>query len=149
MRPYARVVTAVLLTVGVLVASFESDQMSKPEISGRLVNVELGGVCGTLVGTGVTAASIAKTVAARGAGWVGAIISAGCLGKDVAEYSRKYNLSPEGQANLREIQRRYGGYSFEDWMHEFNCIYRSQPSGAADDVARTEVGYWDCSSAGD
>ena len=33
------------------------------------------------------------------AGWVGAIISAGRLSKDVAEYSSKYNLSPEGQEN--------------------------------------------------
>lgn len=146
MRPSARTGTAVVVALGALFVLF-TPRMH--EASPEVVNVELSGICGTLVGGGVTAASMGRTVAAKGAGWVGAIIAAGCLWRDLDEYTKKYQLSPEGRAELRAIQRKYGHYTFDDYMREFDCKYEEHQIANPDDITETKTGRWICPTTTD
>lgn len=108
---------------------------------------EIPGICGTLLGVGTSAASLGKSVVARGAGWVSAIIAAGCLMKDAKEYQEAFWASPEGIARLKEIKAQYGHYKHEDWMREFGCMYVDVPPINPDDVADYGKKRWDCSSS--
>ncbi|MGW2720573.1 hypothetical protein [Streptomyces sp. NPDC001492] len=114
----------------------------------------ISGVCGSLLATGVSVASLGKTIASKGAGWVGAIVSAGCLVKDAGEYSRAFNASPAGIARLKKIQAKYHNYTFKHFMKDFGCEWIPTPPGGGTDLAprvaaQRASGHWDCSSAGD
>jgi hypothetical protein len=114
------------------------------------VPTEVTGICGTLFGAGFGIAQLHKQIAARGAGYVGAFISAGCLYKDAQEYGRQYWSSPAGEAEWERIRTRYGPYSVADWMRETGCV--EVPVGrVADDISTWGNTTWSCegSSYGD
>lgn len=154
MRPI-RHLSAGVLAVCLLFAGPAGIATAGPAGTGEhaTTGADIDGICGTLLATGVSAASLGQTVAARGAGWIGAIIAAGCLVKDAHEYSAAFNASPEGLARLQGIKDKYGSYTFEDYMRDFGCTYVERgPSGGTDSVtetSRTSADYWDCSSYGD
>ncbi|MFJ8632785.1 hypothetical protein [Streptomyces sp. NPDC093568] len=141
---------AVFLTAGVAPAQAA---MAGGPTAGRDYK-SISGVCGSLLATGVSVGSLGKTIASKGAGWVGAIVSAGCLVKDTKEYSRAFNATPAGIARLKKIQAKYHGYTFEHFMKDFGCKWVANPPGGGTDVAPRVAadkasGHWDCSSAGD
>lgn len=145
MRTRTRLVT---VAVAVVVAFSGAAASAGAAYAGPAIGpapTEIGGICGTLLGVGSSAASLGKTIAARGAGWVSAIIAAGCLAKDLWEYSEAFNASPEGIANIKALKDRYAGYRFEDYMREFGCVSVDVPPANPDDV--TDYGHtrWDCS----
>ncbi|MGI5128592.1 hypothetical protein ACQEVB_17410 [Pseudonocardia sp. CA-107938] len=110
----------------------------------------LDGVCGSLLTAGTSLGSLGRTVAARGAGWVGAIVSARCLLADVNEYSKQFHATPEGIAFVRELKNRYGAYTFEDFMAEFDCTFVESGRGPADSVdSARRRGYWNCDNGRD
>lgn len=142
---------AVLLTAGV--APAQAATAAAQPSAGRDYK-SISGVCGSLLATGVSVSSLGKTIAAKGAGWVGAIVSAGCLVKDAKEYSRAFNATPEGIARLKKIQAKYHAYTFEHFMKDFGCEWKPNPPGGGTDAAPRAAatkasGHWDCSSAGD
>ncbi|KUM70933.1 hypothetical protein J7F01_33420 [Streptomyces sp. ISL-22] len=142
---------AVLLTAGVAPAQAATGA-AQPS-TGRDYK-SISGVCGSLLATGVSVASLGKTIASKGAGWVGAIVSAGCLVKDTKEYSKAFNASPAGIARLKKIQAKYHNYTFEHFMKDFGCKFVANPPGGGTDLAPRAAatkasGHWDCSSAGD
>jgi hypothetical protein len=110
-------------------------------------HAELGGVCGTLLAGGLTAASIRANIVARGAGFAGMIISAGCLTKDLNDAAREYTLTPAAQAEYRRIQAQYGSYRIEDYMREFGCDQVTRGPSNPDDVFAADRTSWDCSSS--
>ncbi|WP_030949179.1 hypothetical protein [Streptomyces sp. NRRL S-646] len=139
---------AVFLAAGVAPA-----QAAPAQPAGGRAHMSISGVCGSLLATGVSAASLGKTIASKGAGWVGAIVSAGCLLKDTKEYSRAFNASPAGIARVKKIQAKYHNYTFEHFMKDFGCKFIPNPPGGGTDatpaLAAAKSGHWDCSSAGD
>lgn len=141
-----RVFFASVAVVGVLVASSVVMHGAK-ESSEDYTRVDLAGVCGTLLGAGTSVASLGKTIAARGAGWVSAVIAAGCLLKDTREYQIRFNASPEGQAQIAELKRTYGNYNYDDWMREFGCTNREVPPIDEDAMGKPTRYHWDCSTS--
>ena len=144
---------AVLLTAGVAPAQAATGT-AQPS-AGRDYK-SISGVCGSLLATGVSVSSLGKTIASKGAGWVGAIVSAGCLVKDAKEYSRAFNATPAGIARLKKIQAKYHNYTFKRFMKDFGCEWKANPPGGGTDATPAVVahntraaGHWDCSSAGD
>ena len=136
-------VVAVCTAIGLIVGS-AGPAFAVPAPPPQPLTEELDGICGTLLGAGTGVASLGKTVVARGAGWVSAIIAAGCLVKDAIEYTDAFNASPEGVARIRELQARYRGYTLDRWMTEFGCVFRENPP-VHTDSAVAEGGSWDCS----
>jgi len=110
----------------------------------------LDGICGSLLTAGTSFASLGKTVAARGAGWFGAIVSARCLIEDANQYSLQFQATPQGVAFIRELQNKYGGYTFEDFMVAFDCTFVESGRGAADSIdSANPRGYWNCDNGRD
>jgi hypothetical protein len=153
MRRY-RFIIALVLSAGVVASGTATAAASEAHLPSSLSvaprPTELPGICGTLVGGGVTAASLGKTVAARGAGWIGAIVSAGCLTYDLNEWGREQMLSPEGRATLQAIMDRYRNHTFEDFMREFDCTYVERTDLVVpDDVNSKAPAYWNCNTGRD
>ncbi|MGW6912107.1 hypothetical protein [Streptomyces sp. NPDC054940] len=141
---------AVLLTAGV--APAQAATAALPAVGRDYKSIS--GVCGSLLATGVSVGSLGKTIASKGAGWVGAIVSAGCLVKDTKEYSKAFNATPAGIARLKKIQAKYHNYTLEHFMKDFGCKWVANPPGGGTDLAprvaaNKASGHWDCSSAGD
>ncbi|WP_329221140.1 hypothetical protein OG352_29735 [Streptomyces sp. NBC_01485] len=137
---------AVMLGAGVVPAQAATEGAVRP--------AAIGSICGSLLATGVSVSSLGKTIASKGAGWVGAIVSAGCLVKDAGEYSREFNATKAGLARLKKIQAKYHSYTFEHFMNDFGCKFVANPPGGGTDAvpavaAAKKPGHWDCSSAGD
>jgi len=110
----------------------------------------LDGVCGSLLTAATSFGSLAKATAARGAGWLGAIVSARCLIEDANQYSMQFHATPEGVAFIRGLQNKYGGHTFNDFMVEFDCTFVESGRGAADSVDSARPrGYWNCDSGRD
>jgi hypothetical protein len=109
-----------------------------------VARAEINGVCGTLVGAGLTVASVAKTMVQRGAGHIGALVSAGCFVVDLDEAARKYTLTPAAQAEYRRIQERYGHYQVEDFMREWGCAQATRGPSNPDDIYDDGRTRWDC-----
>lgn len=142
----ARMVTgcvSALLAAGVVTAPVATATEPEPPPA---MTEEIGGVCGTLLGVGTGTASLGKSVASRGAGWVSAIIAAGCLLKDLEEYQAAFRASPEGLAVVRDIKARYAGYTLDNWMRDFGCTFRETPPAHTDSAAAAR-GTWDCSTS--
>lgn len=134
-------VVASLSLLGAPAAAAATDTQAVPP-----AKQEIGGICGTLLGLGTSAAGQNKVIAARGAGWVSMVLAAGCLAKDLAEYSKAFNASPEGIASIRSMKARYAGVSMDGWMRGAGCTLRERQPAISDSVepART---YWDCSKS--
>ncbi len=135
------------LAVAVVLIGSSAARHGAGTSSEEYVNADINGVCGTLLGAGTSVASLGKTVAARGAGWFSAILAAHCLAKDVTEYADKFNASPEGQAQIAELKRKYGHYTYDDWMRAFGCTKTTLPRLNPDDVSERARSRWDCSTS--
>jgi hypothetical protein len=139
--------SVVLVVLSVLLSPGTAD-LPKEESSPRVINVELGGICGMLVGAGVTVAGFVQEAMnkARG-GWAGAAVAAGCLLYDGWEYKKKYDSTPERVAEFAEIKRRWESYrTYEELMTKgFGCELKTLPKISPDDVNETVYRRWDCS----
>ncbi|MEJ8279114.1 hypothetical protein [Pseudonocardia spirodelae] len=142
-RRMAAAVVATVLLVGLTIGTAPAASAAAARSTPPAVR-EINGVCGTLLGVGTSTASMFKQVAARGAGWVSLVLAAGCLTKDVVEYSEAFNASPEGLASIRQMKARYAGWGVADWMSGAGCTYRVRRSAIADSVDAPRA-YWDCS----
>ena len=109
-----------------------------------VAHAELPGVCGTLVGAGLTVAAVARTMVQRGAGFVGAVVSVGCFGKDAVDYAGEVAARPENVAQLELLRERYRGYQVADFMREFGCDPVTRGPANPDDVNDHAVTSWDC-----
>ena len=116
-----------------------------------LVPAELGGLCGTLVGGGLTAAQVAKTIAQRGAGYAGTVIAAGCLTKDYWDYKQTWiRTTPEGRRFYEEMRASFGDLDHVETgqlMQKLGCVAVAVPPVNADDISTYGGVTWDCSTS--
>ncbi|GAA3365206.1 hypothetical protein GCM10020366_64200 [Saccharopolyspora gregorii] len=98
-------------------------------------------ICSSLTGFGLSAASMARAVAARAAGWVGVAVSAGCALQEAKEAEK--NLSPEDRAYLQSEINRFANMTSDQKMESLGCV-KVHNEDPGTDSASTQGYYWKC-----